>query len=270
MVSSQSLRNRRGALIKDIIVSFAEALGILPYETIVPYVAKKNIYTDPDWLVSEIERKISIKIAPPEIDGGLFKLALKEGSFDERDLWSLYAAWRINCLAQKNSPIAEIGAGMGKVAMYAERFHFEDYSIFDLPLMNVIQAWYLIKSLPNKKITLYGETEESQNSVKIMPYWEFENRDKKYYLVLNQDSFPEINRGVVETYLNKIKKSSKYFLSINHEHQAHLFSGSENRNLVVPNIVEGVGGFEKIYRFPFWLRKGYAEEFYKVISPEKS
>ncbi len=224
----------------------------------------KKIYEDSDRLANEIERRIGIKIFPPEIDGGLFKLVLKNGSFDERDLWSLYAAWRINCLAEKNSAIAEIGAGMGKVAMFTNRFHFENYSIFDLPLMNVIQGWYLIEALPDKKITLYGEAEKSQNTVKIMPYWEFEKRDKKYNLVLNQDSFPEINRNVVEAYLNNIKKCAKYFLSINHEHQAPLFSGSENRNLVVPNIVEGVGGFERIYRFPFWLRKGYAEELYKI------
>ncbi len=43
MIANPNLRKKRGALIKDILVSFAEALAIVPYEAIVPYVAKKNI-----------------------------------------------------------------------------------------------------------------------------------------------------------------------------------------------------------------------------------
>ncbi|KKT90657.1 MAG: hypothetical protein UW92_C0031G0004 [Candidatus Jorgensenbacteria bacterium GW2011_GWA2_45_13] len=264
IASNARLKKEMGGIIKDILVSFAEALCILPYEVIVPYVAKKNIYKDSDLLIDEIEKKIGISIAPPDIDGGLFKLALKKGFFHERDLWSLYAAWRIGQIADKNSSICEIGAGIGKAAMYASRFGFENYSIFDLPLMNVIQAWYLIKTLPDKKITLYGETEDSKDSVKIMPSWEFAKTDKRYGLVLNQDSFPEISKDVVEDYLRKIKKCTKYFLSINHEHQAPLFSGTDKRNLVVPSLVEESGGFKRIYRFPFWLRKGYAEELYEI------
>ncbi|MSR73735.1 MAG: putative sugar O-methyltransferase [Candidatus Pacebacteria bacterium] len=267
MISSGRLRDQKGALTKDALVSFAEALGILPYEAIVPYVIKNNIYVDADTLINKIEKEIGIKIAPPEIDGGLYKLKLKMGSFDPRDFYSLYAAWRINHILGKNTPICEIGAGIGKVALYASRFGFLNYSIFDLPLINAIQAWYLIKSLPGGRITLYGEKNNTEDSIKILPYWEFMRTNNRYALVLNQDSFPEISKEIVEGYLNKIEECTTYFLSINQEHEAPLFDGAEKRNLIVPDMTKKYRKLKKIYRFPFWLRKGYVEELYQVQIP---
>ncbi len=258
---SSYLRRREAALIKDILVSLAEALDILPYETVIPYVAKKNIYADPDWLVEKIEKKLSIKIAPPEVDGGLFKLELRSGLFEFRDLQSLYAAWRISSIVGSETPVGEIGGGLGKVAVYAHRFGFRDYSLFDLPVMNVMTAWHLIKALPDAKLVLYGEPDEGK-AIRILPYWEFGN--KKHGLVFNQDSFPEMGKEVVEDYLNKVKRCSKYLLSINHEHQARLFSGTEHRSLVIPKIIREMGGFGRTYRFPSWLRKGYVEEQYET------
>lgn len=264
MVSSTRLRNEKGAAVKDILVSFAEALGVLRYEASVQYVAKKNIYIDSDALVDEIEKSIGIPITPPEIDGGLFKLKLKKGSFDIRDLWSLYTAWRMSNVLNKNAPICEIGAGIGKVALWANRFHFFDYTIFDLPMINVIQAWYLIKSLPEKKIMLYGEKDDAKDAIKIMPYWKFTEGTGHYELVLNEDSFPEINSVIVDRYLQKIKECAKYFLSINQEFGAPSFPGASQTHLIVPDRVKASGGFRRIYRFPFWLRNGYVEELYEI------
>jgi len=255
------LRKKEVAGIKDVLVSFAEALGVLPYETVVPHVAKKNIYENSDFLVGEIENKLGIKIAPPEVEGGLFKLGLKSGSFDHRDMWSLYLAWRIKNFVSTEGSIGEIGGGLGKAALYSSRFGLRDYSIFDLPIMNVMTAWHLIKALPNEKVVLYGEPQE-EKALRILPYWIFP--DKKFDMIVNQDSLPEIGEEIVKDYLGKIKNCSRYFLSINHEHQAPLFPGSKHRNLVIPRLIHEVGGFTRTYRFPFWLRKGYVEELYEV------
>jgi len=259
--SSSNLRKRYYAMLKDHLTAFAEAVGFLPYETAIPYVAKKNIYTDPDTLVAGIEDKLGIKIVPPQVDGGLYELGLEEGGLAFRDLWCLCAAWRVSEVVGKDAPIGEIGAGLGKAALYAYRFGFRDYSLFDLPIMNVMSAWYLGTALPDVRVALYGES-DSEAVIRILPYWEFAN--KKFDLVLNQDSFPEINREIVEQYLRDIKRSS-YLLSINHEHQAPLFPGADNNNLLVPEVVKEIGGFERISRFPCWIRKGYVEELYKVV-----
>jgi len=263
---SSFLRDKELTWMKDILVSLAESLGILPFEAVVPYVEKKNMYIDSDMLAEKISKYMGIEIFLPPVEGGLFKLKFREGFLDYRDMWSLYAAWRINKNIEEGISIAEIGGGLGKVAIYTSRFGFKDYSLFDLPIMNAMTAWHLIKSLPGQAITLYGEPNR-EDVIRVLPYWLFPQ--KKYGLVLNQDSFPEIERGVIERYLRDIRKATKYFLSINNEHQAPLFPGSEGRNLVVPEVIEKVGGFKRVYRFPFWLRKGYVEELYE-ISPQSS
>ena len=261
MQSSSYLRKKEVAVIKDVLVSFAEALDIMPYETVVPYVIKKNIYIDSNLLVAEIEDRLGIKITPPRVEGGLFKLNLKGGALDFRDLWSLYAVWGIREAVTKDAHIGEIGGGLGKAAVYANRFGFRDYSIFDLPVMNVMTAWYLIKALPDTYVVLYGELDQ-ENAIHILPYWEFAN--KKFDLVINQDSFPEMGKEIVRQYLYDIKQNSKYFLSINHEHQAPLFLGADHNNLLIPKIIKEVGGFRRAYRFPCWIRKGYVEELYEI------
>jgi putative sugar O-methyltransferase len=270
MKASARARHRKGAITKDILVSLAEAIGILPYEVFPVKAGKPNIYHDADDLVDAIEKKLGASIAPPDIDGGLTKLALRKGSFHERDLWSVYTAWRISKLVPEGSAIAEIGAGMGKVAWYAAHFGFRDYEIFDLPFMNIVQGWYLLKSMPDANIILYGEENNSgakkHNSIKVLPYWEFAKNQKHYALVLNADSFPEIDRGVVEQYLKAIKSCGDYFFSINQEKQAPLIEGTEKKHLVVPEVVDSLGGYKRIYRFPFWLRKDYVEEFYEVLT----
>lgn len=266
-ISKWRLKNYEAALIKDRVVSFAELLNILPFEGPEQGEFGKNIRTDSAWLVKEIEKAIGIFITSPQIDGGLYKLKLGNGYFDSRDIYSIYTAWRISQLvAPKNSPICEIGAGIGKVALYANRFNFLNYSIFDIPQMNVVQAWYLIKSLPDREIVLYGETAQSKNSVKILPYWEFMKiHTKEYDLTLNEDSFPEIARGIVDGYLNQIKKNTKkYLLSINQEGGAISVPGTNKRQLVASKVIEESGGFKRVYRFPFMLRRGYAEELYEI------
>jgi putative sugar O-methyltransferase len=264
MVSSEKIREQKGAYVKDILVCFAEAVGALPYEVSLNGTEIWNIYRDANTLSDDIEKRIGISIAPPDIDGGLTKLKLKNGSFDERDLWSLYTAWRINRLISNDSQIAEIGAGMGKAALYANRFGFSNYTIFDLPLINIVQGWYLIKSLPKKNILLYGEPIIPGDSIKILPYWKFIEGKHKYELVINTDSFPEIDREIVEGYLRKIKTCASHFFSIQQEMQFPMIDRSDKRQLVVSEVIEAVGGFEKIYRFPFWLRKNYIEEFYRI------
>ena len=49
-----------------------------------------------------------------------------------------------------------------------------------------------------------------------------------------------------------------------------LFEGSNQKNLIVPDMIKKLDdGFKKIYRFPFWLRKGYIEELYEIEHSSK-
>jgi hypothetical protein len=79
------------------------------------------------------------------------------------------------------------------VAYGARRFGIDDYTICDLPQVNAVQGFYLMKALGGEAVRLYGESRaQGQGGICVLPY--FACRDvtcRRYDLVLNQDSFPE-------------------------------------------------------------------------------
>ncbi len=247
------VRNSWGVMMKDILVSFAEATGALPNKI------EENLYMDEVTILGEIEDTIGIRVTSPQIDGAQYKYKVGAWLFDMKELWSAYTAWRIFTLVGRKASIAEIGGGIGKAAYYSSRFGFQNYSIFDLPMSNVIQAWYLIKS--GEAVTLYGE-EEIPGTIRIMPYWMF-TPEQKYDITVNVDSFAEMDQSVVEGYLQTIKSNtSKYLLSINQEEETPY--GDGHKHTVVPWVVKMVGGLSLVHRFPFWLSRRYVEELYTI------
>jgi hypothetical protein len=81
---------------------------------------------------------------------------------------------------------------------------------------------------------------------------------------VNQDSFPEIHRETVLEYLDWIKRASRrFFYSINHESRPRGYGVELQQN--VPQLVEQVGGYTRLSRIPYWLRRGYVAELYRVV-----
>jgi hypothetical protein len=252
----------------DKLITLAEALGVLPYENPEQGRFGFNMYCDVDDIVENIERNLRINIIPPLDEGGSYKLNTGKGALHYRDIFSLYTAWRIKKILEneQNPIVCEIGAGVGKVAYYTHLFDIKNYTIIDLPYINVLQGFYLIRSLPSVEVILYGENQGgAKNPISILPYWSFEDIPEKYFtLTLNQDSFPEIDRKIVMSYLNLIKHNTKtYFLSINQEGESTMSLSGTKQNIVL-KLINEVKGFESVYRFPFWLRKGYIEELFKI------
>lgn len=245
------VRKGFGVFIKDVLVCFAEAVGALPYNLDANY-----LYKDGNNLLGCIENKIGIKIVPSDIEGGLYKLKLNEKFFVHRDFWSVYLAWRIHNLVGSSASVAEIGGGLGAVALHAGQFGIKDYSIYDLPIINLVQAWYLIKSGEN--VVLYGE---EGSGVNILPYWSFKN-GKSFDLTLNADSFPEMDESIVIDYLETIKKNSKLLLNINTEWAGEY--GEGRKHVIVQDVVKKVGGFNLMSRFPTWFYRNYVEELYTI------
>lgn len=270
IVSNERSMRLSAAYYMDKLVALGEALGCLPCESPESGRWGENLYTDIDELVTKIEGIIGIDISPPRISGGLFGVSSKRGLFHFRDIISIYTAWRIwELVKDKNNPvICEIGAGTGRVAYYSYKMGIKNYTIIDLPYVSIVSGYYLIKSLPEANIILYGEdNDEKQDSIKIYPYWYFKEIPDNYFdLTLNQDSFPEINYDTVIEYLHLIRCNTKqYFLSINQEGQARQ-TGPDNLQLVVSQLIRKLGNsYENVYRFPFWIREGYVEELFKIV-----
>jgi hypothetical protein len=250
---------------KDKLVSLAEAVGAIPCENPEQGSWGTNLHLDADDLVARVERLIGIPVAPPDIDGGLLKLSTSRGLFNERDLNAIYTAWMLRQQLPTSAVLAEIGAGSGRVAHWAWKMGFRSYTIFDLPHVNVVQGFYLLKALPDADIALYGEPEARAGGagITILPHFRvFDTGPGTFDLVLNQDSFPEIHADVVRRYLGHIRSMSRrHFLSINHESGAR---GPEGPQLNVPAEIARVGGYRRVSRALYWLRRGYAAELYEI------
>jgi hypothetical protein len=251
---------------KDKLVSLAEAVGALPVENPEQGPYGVSLHTDVNELVARISNRLGVDIAPPDVDGGLFKLRSNRGLFGERDANAIFTAWLLSgVLRGHETPrVCEIGAGSGRVAYWSWRLGVTSYTIIDLPRVNVVQGYYLLKSLPADAVVLYGErSTAAEGTFTIWPSHAIhELEGRAYDLVLNQDSMPEMSRETVEDYLRWIRRASRgVFVSINHESKP-----SYGRNLVhvsVPEAIAGAGGFERLERYPYWLRRGYVVEIYR-------
>ncbi len=147
------------------------------------------------------------------------------------------------------------------------------YTLIDLPHASAIQGYYLLKNLPEGQVLLYGEPgwETALDRVRVLPAQvAATTAGHDYDIVLNQDSFPEMHPGIVDDYLTWIGHvcAGGLLMSVNHESKAAYGRFRElSQRLVhvsVPEAVERVGGFERLQRFPYWLRRGYAAELYRV------
>lgn len=163
--------------------------------------------------------------------------------------------------------VCEIGGGVGRLAYWATRFGIGKYTLIDLPRINLLQGFFLLKALPDAKVYLYGEPflhdDDHTTCVYVMPHHACVHSSGQFDLVVNQDSFPEINATIVSNYLSWIKVSTRSFLSINHESEPHSVNGALQNN--VPELIARVGGFLRRSRQLYWLRKGYVCELYDIV-----
>ena len=250
----------------DQLVSLGEALSVLPAEN--PEQGEngnwgKNIQRQPADVVARIEDKLGISIRPPVGIMPVSGIALDGGALHYRHINALYTAVRARDLTEPGDAISEYGGGIGLVALYLHRFGRKDYTLYDLPIVNAVSAYFLIGALGDDAVCLEGEPAKP-NAVKIKTGEScHRERDKAFTLALNQDSFPEIDETIVRDYLGQIRRTTtKYFLSINHE--VEHAKTSEAKHLNVSTLLTGEAGFQRFYRMPYWLRRGYVEELYAI------
>ena len=156
----------------------------------------------------------------------------------------------------------EIGGGYGCLALRARRAGVQRYAIFDLPWVNALQGYFLIRTLPEGTVRLYGE---STGDVRVLPYWALENEpEKSCDGAVNTDSLPEMGRATAAGYLPQIRRAARrFFLSINQEAKAGV-PGVGEQNCVA-ELVEEAGGFAVLSRQRYWLRQGYVEEVFRPV-----
>jgi hypothetical protein len=250
----------------DKLVSLGEALGVLSAETPEFGVAGKwcrNARIEPQKIVDAIEAHLNVEIVPK---GGIIHvsgLKTRQGLLHYRHINALYLAVRMRDLTDLSDAVCEFGGGLGLAALYIHKLGRKNVTLFDLPLVNLISGFFLICSLGADAVCLEGEP-QIESAIKIRAYWNCaalsENSIK---LTANQDSFPEIHRGLFDAYMNEISRFTvDYFLSINHESESAISGGT--RHLHVSKLLGNDARFKRLYRAPYWLRRGYVEELYRI------
>ena len=140
------------------------------------------------------------------------------------------------------------------MALFALRAGAARWPIVDLPIINVVQGYFLIKCLGGNAVRLFGE-ENRAAAAEVLPYWEFFERNRDYSFVFNRSSLPEIQRDRVDEYLAEIEMRGAKLLSINHEDNAP-------NHLNLHQIIAERGKLECHFRHPYWIRKGFVEELF--------
>ena len=242
-------------LVVDKILNLAEYLGILRHNNPEHFRLK---FSKPsiDNLLDQIEKKLKIELIFKNVFPGEEGIKTKRGIVSNREIQSIYQAYKIKKIFIKNNyeSILEIGGGLGRTAYYCNKFGIKNYTITDLFVPRICQLNYLSRVL-NEKIVLYEnelDDQNSQNFIKVIsPEFLFKNNNK-FDLIFNSDSLTEIDHLNQNKYSNFISNNSNFFYSINHE------SNKRTINDLFENKV--IKEYEKNL---YWLRKGYLEEYLK-------
>ncbi len=182
-----------------------------------------------------------------------------------KDLKSFYTAIKTEELSRiyKFDQISEIGSGLGYLPYYSYILNNLNYNVYDLPNILILQAYFLMISLGEEKIHLYGESKNKDKQISLLPYWEIFNENENKILWISQDSIPEIELNLSKKFFDKISKcNSSYFLSINQESKNINIAGTIQEP--VYSIIHGINNFKLLNRSRDFLRKGYIEEFYMI------
>lgn len=247
----------------DKLICLAEAVGAITHENPEQGPWGEHVKLDVDTLTQLIERETGTSLQVP---GGIVPvtgIASTIGPIHYRHLNAYYAAWRVRSLAGSgDAAVCEYGAGNGIAAFYAHKMGVSSYTTLDLPITNVFSGWFLINALGGDQVHLQGEP-VVQQGVSILPSWKCADiKANAFDVVLNQDSFPEIDKTLLLSYFEIIQKTSKkYFLSINHETESPM---ADVKHSNVSKILKHNPHFALMSRSKYWIREGYVEELYQI------
>ena len=254
----------------DCLTSLAEFVGTLDVEAPEQHGQwAENIHRDPLTVIDRLSKAIGIDLVPPQAIGSAFGILTARGVVVARDLMAAFAALRIKSLLSEagtrtgtqGGAVCEIGGGLGGAALYSHLLGVNSYTIVDLPLICLLQGFYLITSLPSASIQLYGE-EVPGAQIRLLPTFAFTTDAQPFGLLFNQDSFPEMHRDFSTGYLAAARdKDIEIILSINQE--ARGMQNPTDVLTVVRELVRDVGGYRMESRNRHWLKAGYTEEVYR-------
>jgi hypothetical protein len=244
--------------IRDRMLSAALAVGAYRMENPEHPGFGQLMHTPLPTIVTRIEEVTGIPASRPAIMG-LSGWAIGKGRVvDIKMPDDVYAVERVKSLVEPAHTIADLGGGFGGAALQFARSGIRTV-MFDLPIMCVVQGYFLIKALGADAVSLLGE-ENGHSSIRVLPWWEFYDRSIQFDLVFNRDSMSEFHESTAIKYLAEIAERRIPFLSINHESGAS-FGPNKGNHIVVRELASQLQ-LKCSLRVPYWIRRGYVEEIF--------
>ncbi len=250
----------------DLLVSLAEALGVSPVEN--PEQGRAGVAFSEGIvdLVARIDRAIGFRIDAPNV-GAPFGLAVEDRLITLEAPEQIYTAGRIDqaicthlhSLTGDAPALVEIGGGYGGLCYWLLRTRPDvtRYTIVDLPIMGVLQGYFLAQALGSDAVSFLGEPPAL---VTLVPDSALAEVQVPFQVLVNQDSMPEMPHETMLSYLEWGREHCHgFFYSYNQETTADFLGQTQG---LVPTAMDRLGGFRRVRRDRSWLRRGYAEEIY--------
>ena len=243
------------------LLSLAEAVGAVraecPEQGVRDYALKEGT----EALVANLQASLRISIGFPNV-GAPYGLQIGDALITAESPEHIYAAMRADqamCLAgiSPMPSVVEIGAGFGGTAFRLLQMRkVSRYTIIDLPIVNVLQGYFLSKVLGEAEVSFYGEPAAK---IAVLPTHALHSIGD-VDVALNENSMPEMPESVVDGYLSWAKQHVRgLFFSYNQEAYSPVNGVPQ---VLLPAAVARVGGFDLLTRSHSWLRRGYVEEVY--------
>jgi hypothetical protein len=257
----------------DGLVSLAEALAVVAVENPEQGGTGLAFGHGAEELFGALERELGFRLDFPEVGAAAgLEIAGRLITPDTPD--QVYGAVRVEqaiglhlqAPAGASPPlrIVEIGGGYGGMCHWFMKLRSAGvrYTIVDLPIVGVLQGYFLGRSLGPGRVSLHGEPPAE---VSILPNLALDAVEVPFDVLVNKDSMPEMPRAAMVDYLRWGASHCRgLFYSYNQEAAAE-FHG-EVQGIVHEGVAE-VGGWRRLRRDESWVRRGYVEEVY-VPDPE--
>lgn len=204
----------------DVLVRVAEVTGAIA--TYLPEVDFQPRPWAPEQLIEALERVLGCELRFPNIIPHEWGCVTQRGLVSYRTTQAIYQAWRLRELRGMagGSKCVEIGAGLGRTAFMATLMGLTDYTLVDLPMANVAQAYFLGRTLGNDRIVLHGERDPGGARVRVQNADWFQHTSEHFDLALNADSMTEMGLEPASRYWAHLRNRSSIFVSMNHEAQS--------------------------------------------------
>lgn len=243
----------------------SEAVTVADHFLALGEYTKTNNYFSPETIVSPLKKKIYISeviknIVMSKFDGKVIfpnpyidevGLDTEFGVASVRVPAAIYQALRARDFGSK---ICEIGPGLGRTAYFSKLLGIENYTLVDLPIPSLCQAYFLGCSLPNENFVFNQESVNDLGGFVFRQPKQFMQESHQYDMILNVDSLTELDIDVAREYLTSFIGKTDRFLSINHE----------QNEFSVRELAAKLPEYKLISRNRSWVRQGYVEELYQI------